>query len=77
MFACTEAVKIADALAPRDVLPDVDAEGLLREFYDLPWEEQKQRVPGLDDGHSGNTFGGACALARALIRHRQGEVVAV
>lgn len=77
MFACTEAVKIADALAAPDVLLDVDPEAVVREFYDLPWEQQKQRVPDLDVGHSGNTFGGACMLARALIAHRQGEAVSV
>jgi hypothetical protein len=77
MFACTEAAKIADALAPRDVLPDIDPEAVVKEFYDLPWEEQKRVVPGLDNGHSGNTFGGACMLARMLIRHRQGEPVSV
>jgi hypothetical protein len=29
----------------------------------MTWDEQKSLVPGLDDGHSGNTFGVACRLA--------------
>lgn len=36
-----------------------------REFMDLKCEEQKKLVP-FDDGHSGNTFGGAARLGLAL-----------
>lgn len=43
---------------------------MVKEFYDLPWEKQVEI--GIDEGHSGNTFGGACALARSLLK---GEAV--
>jgi hypothetical protein len=33
----------------------------------MEWDEQKKLVPGLDDGHSGNTFGMACRLAIAYL----------
>lgn len=67
MFCCTEAVKIANHIRP--TLPDY---GVTREqiavavkvFSDLPWVEQSSVVSG---GHSGNTFGGSCMLARAYL----------
>lgn len=55
LFTCEEAVKIANALKTPEALT---------EFYKLPFEKQKEQVPGLDDGHSGNTFGCAMSLAR-------------
>ena len=64
LFCCKEAAKIAEHLRPR-VEAGEDAETLVREFYDLPWDEQVKA--GVDQGHSGNTFGGACSLARALL----------
>lgn len=38
----------------------------LEEFYDAKWEKQKEMFPGLDEGHSGNTFGGMVWLAKAV-----------
>jgi len=58
MFCCKEAVKIANAFSMGE---DVES------FKKLPYEEQKEVVPTLDDGHSGNTFGCACSLARAYL----------
>lgn len=63
MFCCTEAVKIADHLRPR-VEAGEDPETVVREFHGLPWDEQAKVV---SDQHSGNTFGGACSLARAVL----------
>jgi hypothetical protein len=37
----------------------------MNESRSLPYEVQ--RSMGLDDGHSGNTFGGACSLAYRLL----------
>lgn len=54
MFTCEQAVVIADALKTKEAL---------EEFKNLDWAEQKAKVPLLDEGHSGNTFGCACALA--------------
>lgn len=66
LFCCTEAVKIADALRPR-VESGEDPEAVVKDFRDdLSYDEQKA-LAGIDDGHSGNTFGGACYLAYALL----------
>jgi hypothetical protein len=58
MAACVDAVKIADAHRGADVPADA-----INAFRALSWEDQKRVVPGLTDGHSGNTFGMACRLA--------------
>lgn len=54
LFCCEQAVLIANTLGS---LEAVEA------FQQAEWEQQLARVPGLSDGHSGNTFGCACALA--------------
>lgn len=54
MASCVDAVKIAAALNDASEIET---------FHALPWEEQKKVVPGLDSGHSGNTFGMAVRLA--------------
>jgi hypothetical protein len=38
-------------------------------FADIrrPYSTREVSLPELDDGHSGNAFGGACALAFALL----------
>lgn len=64
LFCCAEAEKIAAFLRPR-VEAGEDAGDVVREFYALPWAEQVKA--GVDGGHSGNTFGGACQLAAALL----------
>jgi hypothetical protein len=58
LFCCEQAVVIADTLKT--------VEGISA-FHAAPWDEQKRLVPGIDDGHSGNTFGTACLLARAYV----------
>jgi hypothetical protein len=37
------------------------------EVYGYDYQRQKALMPGMEDGHSGNTFGGACSLARAFL----------
>lgn len=64
LFCCVEAAKIAEHLYPR-VESGESAESVVKEFNDLPWEEQVKA--GVSDQHSGNTFGGACSLARSLL----------
>ncbi len=54
LFCCMEAVKIANACQTPEKV---------QEFKILNWEEQTEMVEGLSDGHSGNTFGCAVALA--------------
>lgn len=57
LFTCQEAVKIAETLKTGDA---IDA------FHELPFEEQQACVE-LADGHSGNTFGAACMLAKLYL----------
>lgn len=57
-FCCEQAIIIAEALRTNDKIV---------EFHKMNWDEQKKLVPGLDDGHSGNTFGAACKLAIAYL----------
>jgi hypothetical protein len=59
MFCCEQAVVIARALGTPEAI---------QSFRDLPRSEQMAKVPGLDDGHSGNTFGAACVLAALYVR---------
>lgn len=54
MFCCEQAVEIANALQTKEAI---------KEFADLKWEDQVKKVPNLDGGHSGNTFGMSCRLA--------------
>lgn len=55
MSVCVDAVRIARALGSADAVTH---------FHGLPWAEQQTLVPGLFQGHSGNSFGMACHLAR-------------
>lgn len=60
MSCCVDAVKIADALKTPDAVAA---------FGKLPWKEQNEAVPGLFDGHSGNSFGKAVRLAWLHLRY--------
>lgn len=54
LFVCEEAFKLIVAFtSPEDV----------QQFYKAPLEQQRETLPNLSDGHSGNTFGAACKLA--------------
>ena len=54
LFCCTQAVLIADACKIPEAVQD---------FKGMEWSKQMELVPGLSDGHSGNTFGCAISLA--------------
>lgn len=58
LFCCEQAALIAHALKT--------AEAIVK-FHAAGWKEQLTLVPGLSDGHSGNTFGMACLLAKLLV----------
>lgn len=58
LFTCEQAAAFAEACG---TVEEVNA------FHGLPYEEQRRRIPKMRDGHSGNTFGQACALACCLI----------
>lgn len=60
VFTCEQAVVIAAALTTPEAI---------RDWYGLPWEQQKAAVPALANGHSGNTFGQACQLAAVSLSH--------
>lgn len=51
---CEDAVRIATALKTVQAI---------QAFRKMDWDEQKRAVPGLFDGHSGNSFGMAVRLA--------------
>lgn len=54
MVACIDAVKIAESMrTPKGV----------ERFQKMSYKKQREAVPDLDEGHSGNSFGMACRLA--------------
>ena len=57
-FCCEQGILIAESLKTKDKII---------EFHKMDWDNQKKLVPGLDDGHSGNTFSSACKLAIAYL----------
>lgn len=54
MFVCEQAVVFATSAG---------TPAALEAWSKLEYSEQRKRCPGMDDGHSGNTFGAACRLA--------------
>ena len=62
LSCCCDAVKIADALRPT-LTATWTARDAITAFNAKSWEDQIAFVPGLYDGHSGNSFGMACRLA--------------
>ena len=58
LFAMEQGIVIAEALQTKEAII---------EFKDKGWDEQKKLVPGLDDGHSGNSFGMALRFAIAYL----------
>jgi hypothetical protein len=58
LMCCEQAVLFAGTLKAVDA---IDA------FHKMTWEKQKEAVPGLDEGHSGNSFDFACRLARSYL----------
>jgi len=92
MFCCEQAIIIAAAIGKR-LFDDVAAEDLsfddakkaiidktfsaFKEFYDMPWEKQKELVPDIDDGHSGNTFGFSMALAQFYVSDQLDAIVSL
>lgn len=54
LFAMEQGILIAEALQTKEAII---------EFNNKDWNDQKRLVPGLDDGHSGNTFNMALRFA--------------
>lgn len=65
-MVCTDAVKIATACRHQS-----DPVQAIADFKELSWEDQMKAVPGLDEGHSGNSFGAAVYLARLYLTEPQ------
>lgn len=63
MFCCKQAIVIANALKTPEAV---------KAFHGKEWAEQKSLVPGLSDGHSGNTFGCSVRLAYYYISNPGG-----
>ena len=59
MLACTQAVMIAEALKTSAVI---------KSWKKMDFDKQKRLVPGLSNGHSGNTFDAACFLATVYLK---------
>lgn len=62
MFCCKEAVKIANACKTPEKV---------KEFKELMSYEEQLEFAEIDDGHSGNTFGCACALAYHYLTEKE------
>lgn len=90
MFCCEQAVVIATAIGKRLVdeamtegLPLEDAKKVIgerapsafQEFSNMGWENQKELVPDLDEGHSGNTFGCSVRLAYLYVSEHSENIV--
>jgi len=59
LYILTEAVKIFNALKTPEAI---------EKFHKDTFEAQKKAVPDLDEGHSGNTFGGASMFAYKMAK---------
>lgn len=69
LFVCEQAVVIAAAVPAGS-----DPARFISDFKELDFTAQQAMVPGLADGHSGNTFGAACALAAWFLIHPENVV---
>jgi hypothetical protein len=58
ILVCSQAVVIADALKTPEKISS---------WKSMGFKKQKRLVPGLSDGHSGNTFNAACFLATVYL----------
>lgn len=65
LFVCEQAWVFVTTLGTLEAL---DA------WNKLPYEKQKEQVPALDDGHSGNTFGCAVRLAYHYLTEQENVV---
>lgn len=66
LMCCEQAVVFAEALKTPDALES---------FCQMGWEDQKQAVPAIEDGHSGNSFGFAVRLARWFLTELENVVL--
>lgn len=60
MSVCIDAVRVSQALGSPEKIT---------EFHAMDWDDQQRSVPGLYDGHSGNSFGMVCRLASTYLQY--------
>lgn len=60
LVSCETAFKIAYACRSRQNI---------HKFYEMDWEKQKEMIPALEDGLSGNMFNFACHMASIYLRN--------
>jgi hypothetical protein len=65
LFCCEQALVIAKSCETKEKI---------QEFGDMDWKEQKELVPDLADGHSGNTFGCSLQLAYQYLNNPENIV---
>lgn len=73
LFCMKQGILIAESLKTKESII---------EFNGKNWDEQQKLVPGLDDGHSGNTFVMSVRFAIAylpqlLVKHRDERIDSV
>lgn len=61
-----ELFTVEQANALYNTAPEDNRVEWLDRFAAASYDEQKELFPGMDDGHSGNTFGGMVGLAKAV-----------
>lgn len=69
LFVCEEAAKIAQHFEGPNAVYNLNA------WAELKYDEQRQAWDGMDGGHSGNTWGAAVALGRALLLGNEDYVI--
>jgi len=90
MFCCEQAFVIATTISKR-LLDETKTKWLsvkeakkiiykraptaIQNFYEMPWENQRETVPDIADGHSGNTFGCSVRLASFYISKHPKNIV--
>ncbi len=67
LMVCEDAAKLALVASAHE-----DPSAWIEQFYKLDYERQREQVPQLSDGHSGNSFGFVVRLAHV---HARGEMV--
>lgn len=66
-WALDENLRACRGVVGGEPIPEPEVDRVAKAFFDADYTEQRQLVPDLDEGHSGNTFAGACSLAYRLL----------
>ena len=66
LMVCGDAVELANAAKAKCIGPE-SAKEWIEDFHRLGYEKQREAVPGLSDGHSGNSFDFVVRLAHVFV----------